>query len=178
MKCIRRTTKQVFALAFISAIALWGCSRSSDVLDPKLLEEKYGVSGAYADQIATPDGPMQATIVPVTLANGQRAHLIIPKERRDPVYMRDQTGIHPVVLSDRNVSREEFVRSKPTIVERRAAPPDKKKRSWEKDVLIVGGSAGAGAAIGAAAGGKKGAGIGALSGGVAGLLYDLATRNK
>ena len=53
-----------------------------------------------------------------------------------------------------------------------------KKRSWEKEVLIVGGSAGAGAAIGAVAGGKKGATIGAVSGGVAGLVYDLATRNK
>jgi hypothetical protein len=53
-----------------------------------------------------------------------------------------------------------------------------KKRSWEREALIVGGSAGAGAAIGAVAGGKKGAGIGALSGGIAGLVYDLATRNK
>ena len=44
--------------------------------------------------------------------------------------------------------------------------------------MIVGGSAGAGAAIGALAGGGKGAGIGALSGGVAGLVYDLATKNK
>jgi hypothetical protein len=53
-----------------------------------------------------------------------------------------------------------------------------KKRSLKKEVLIVGGSAGAGAAIGGVAGGGKGAGIGALSGGIAGLVYDLATRNK
>lgn len=53
-----------------------------------------------------------------------------------------------------------------------------KKRSLKKEVLIVGGSAGAGAAVGAVAGGKKGAAIGALSGGIAGLVYDLATRNK
>jgi hypothetical protein len=52
------------------------------------------------------------------------------------------------------------------------------KRSFGREALIVGGSAGAGAAIGALAGGGKGAGIGALSGGVAGLVYDLATRNK
>ena len=48
----------------------------------------------------------------------------------------------------------------------------------KKSALIVGGSAGAGAAIGAVAGGGKGAAIGAMSGGVAGLVYDLATRNK
>ena len=53
-----------------------------------------------------------------------------------------------------------------------------KKRTWQKEALIIGGSAGAGAAIGAVAGGGKGAGIGALSGGIAGLVYDLATRNK
>jgi hypothetical protein len=52
------------------------------------------------------------------------------------------------------------------------------KRSLKKSALIVGGSAGAGAAIGAVAGGGKGAAIGAMSGGVAGLLYDLVTRNK
>ena len=51
-------------------------------------------------------------------------------------------------------------------------------RSLKKEALIVGGSAGAGAAVGAVAGGGKGAAIGAVSGGVAGLVYDLMTRNK
>jgi len=52
------------------------------------------------------------------------------------------------------------------------------KRSWEREVLIVGGSSAAGAAIGAAAKGGKGAAVGALAGGVGGLIYDLATRNR
>ena len=56
--------------------------------------------------------------------------------------------------------------------------PTPRKRSVAKEALIIGGSAGAGAAIGAVAGGKKGAAIGAMSGGVAGLIYDVATRNK
>lgn len=59
-----------------------------------------------------------------------------------------------------------------------APQPVHRKRSFEKEALIVGGSAAGGAAIGGIAGGGKGAGIGALSGGAAGLIYDLATRNK
>jgi hypothetical protein len=45
-------------------------------------------------------------------------------------------------------------------------------------VAIVGGSAGAGAAIGALAGGGKGAGIGALAGGGAGFIYDRLTHKR
>jgi hypothetical protein len=76
-----------------------------------------------------------------------------------------------------NATRDEVARA-PAIVERRAEPTHSNKRSWEKEALIIGGSAGAGTAIGAIAGGKKGAGVGAAAGGVGGLIYDLMTRNK
>lgn len=46
------------------------------------------------------------------------------------------------------------------------------------DTAIIGGGAGAGAIIGAIAGGKKGAGIGALAGGAAGTGTVLATKGK
>jgi outer membrane lipoprotein SlyB len=64
------------------------------------------------------------------------------------------------------------------VVRDEAPAPVKKKRTLQKEALIVGGGAGAGAAVGAVRGRKKGAAIGAVSGGVAGLIYDLATRNK
>ncbi len=79
------------------------------------------------------------------------------------------------------LSRTHLVQPKPVYVSNTAAAPvypSPRKRSLEREALIVGGSAGAGAAIGAVAGGGKGAGIGAISGGIAGLVYDLATRNK
>jgi hypothetical protein len=68
--------------------------------------------------------------------------------------------------------------SQPVSTSARVVKTQKKQRSLGKEALIVGGSAGAGAAVGAVAGGKKGAAIGAVSGGVAGLVYDLMTRNK
>ena len=148
-------------------------------MDPEQLEQQYGVSGAYGGTVATPDGPLQGTLVPITLANGGQGHLFIPrKQTNEPhgLYLRDDQGLHPVQLQD-NVTREQITRS-PGIVDTRAEPQHANKRSWEKDALIIGGSAGAGTAIGALAGGKKGAGVGAAAGGVGGLIYDLVTRNK
>jgi len=48
-------------------------------------------------------------------------------------------------------------------------------RSFAKSFAIVAGSAGAGAAIGAIAGGGPGAAIGAIAGGTGGFIYDRAT---
>lgn len=64
---------------------------------------------------------------------------------------------------------------------RRPYPEDsryQRHRSWERHALIIGGSALGGTAIGGIAGGRKGAAIGAASGGVAGLIYDLATKKR
>jgi outer membrane lipoprotein SlyB len=53
-----------------------------------------------------------------------------------------------------------------------------KRRSKAKSIAIVGGSAAAGAGIGALAGGPTGAGIGAIAGGTAGFIYDRKTHKK
>ena len=169
-----------FTFALIAAGSLAGCSR--DILaadEPKSIEQQYGVEGAYTDTIATPAGSIKGTLVPVTLADGRTAQLFIPGERaHEPhtVYLRDNDGLHPVQMKE-NATREQITTS-PAIVERRPEPTHTNKRSWEKEALIIGGSAGAGTAIGAAVGGKKGAGIGAAAGGVGGLIYDLMTRDK
>jgi hypothetical protein len=60
----------------------------------------------------------------------------------------------------------------------RATARVRNKRPLSHSVAIVGGSAGAGAAIGTLAGGRRGAGIGAISGGAAGLVYDRLTHDR
>jgi hypothetical protein len=168
-----------FAFAIFGASAFTACTQDVQALDAQQLERQYGVTGAYPETITTPDGPVKGTLVPITLADGRQGQLFIPqKQNHDPhaVYLRDDQGLHPVQLKD-NVSREEVVRA-PAVVERRPVAPQAKKRSWEKEALIIGGSAGAGTAIGALTGGKKGAAIGATAGGVGGLIYDLVTRDK
>lgn len=56
--------------------------------------------------------------------------------------------------------------------------PQKSPRSWKKSALIIGGSAAGGAGLGAILDGKSGAKKGAIVGGIAGTVYDIATRNK
>ena len=167
-----------FISAVLAAGLLSACT-TTEAYSPDKLNQQYGINGAYYDNIATPEGTMRGTVVPVTLANGQRAELIIPvSQRNEPhaAYLRDSDGYHPVALQD-NVTRTQLVQS-PQVVTRRVEPAHANKRSWEKDAMIIGGGAGGGALIGALAGGKKGAAVGAATGGVGGLIYDLATRNK
>ena len=171
------------ALAVWLGICATACEReptAAAYTDASTIEERYGLSGAYSEKVNTGDGTMDATIVPVTLSDGRTAQLVIPRKLTagHRVFLKDADGLSPVVLENPGVSREEFVRSQPRVVQREPVTRDKKKRSWQKEALIIGGGAAGGAAIGAVAGGGKGAGIGAVSGGVAGLLYDLATRNK
>jgi hypothetical protein len=93
--------------------------------------------------------------------------------------------LEPVVVDGRTTvrvkciatARERSVASSPAPAAPTSAPAARKTRSTKESALIIGGSAGAGAGIGAIAKGKRGAALGAAIGGVAGTVYDLVTKN-
>jgi len=172
------TVGLITTLVFGSASVFAGCTKT-DAMTPENIDQKYGLSGAYSDTVQTSDGAIHGTLVPVTLADGRKAQLFVPQDSRSQahaVYLRDDQGLHPVHVKD-NATRDQ-VASAPSVVGSQPESTHKRKRSWEKDALIIGGSAGAGTAIGAVAGGKKGAAIGAVAGGIGGLIYDLSTQHK
>lgn len=90
---------------------------------------------------------------------------------RSPV----RTITAPPVVVVREPEPEVVYRDRRTSSRRRRSDRD---RPFSHSAAIVGGSAGAGAVIGALAGGGKGAGIGALAGGGAGLVYDRMTHKR
>ena len=63
-------------IAALSTVALAavtsGCSRDVQAMSPQQIEQQYGVSGAYTDTLVTTDGSLKATVVPVTLADGDQ----------------------------------------------------------------------------------------------------------
>jgi len=169
----------VSAVAALVGASTSACSRDVQAVTPQELQQRYGIADAYAGQVTTGDGALRGVFVPVTLPDGRKAELLIPdRSAREPhaAYLHDADGLHPIEIAD-NVQRDQIAGA-PIVATKHAERAHPRQRSWEKEAMIIGGSAGAGTAVGALTGGKKGAGIGAAAGGVGGLIYDLATRKR
>ncbi|MGH9387652.1 MAG: hypothetical protein ACRD2N_25620 [Vicinamibacterales bacterium] len=123
-----------------------GVARPYLVSQPSYGQLPYATSPGWS-----PYGVAPATVVPygAVPARVQYANEQIVTER-------------PVV---RRVSTQRPVYSEPVV-----------RRTWQKSALLIGGSAGAGAGLGALIGGKKGALAGAAIGGGAAAIYDQTKR--
>jgi hypothetical protein len=98
-----------------------------------------------------------------------------------PVVLNGKTSVQVKCIAtarERSVARAASPAASAAVPVAAPAVENKESRSMKESALIIGGSAGAGAGIGAIAKGKKGAALGAAIGGVAGTVYDLMTRNK
>src|ERR1700741_434742 len=93
------------------------CSKASADVDPKAIEQKYGLSGGYVDDVTTENGTVKATIIP-TVMDGKNVQLVIPHQAigDHQVYMRDGITMTPLELSDPAVSKQQFVQSQPQVV--------------------------------------------------------------
>ncbi len=155
----------VGAFALVSAVAVAGWVRKPE---PAQVQVSAAPLPAYPAQFqANPTQPYSAQ--PFTPLNAYGSPMTVasyaPVPQATPAYY-ERPVVRPVIR------RTTYVTPRRTVV------VQKRKRPFTHSLAIVGGSAGAGAAIGALAGGGKGAGIGALAGGAAGLIYDRLTHNK
>src|SRR5258708_5825421 len=150
----RTTTLPLVGIAALAAIGMVGCSRTEVAAGPPPISNPPIAS--YADQAASADLPTYTTVRPPvrTISSAPPAQIEVEPydDRRTVSYAGGAT----------RTTRRRVRRNRP----------------FSHSVAIVGGSAGAGALIGALAGGGKGAGIGALAGGGAGLVYDRLTHKS
>lgn len=161
------------SVAILVAVGVVGCSRTETAGPQPLLDPAAQLNGApYAATNAAPYGSSGVAPYDDRASSADYAtyttvrspvRTITSIEAPPPVYVEQQRPVTEIRYRDR---REHSRRS------------SRGDRPFSHSVAIVGGSAGAGAIIGAVAGGGKGAGIGALAGGGAGLVYDRMTHKR
>jgi hypothetical protein len=143
--------------------------------------------------------PNQRTLVRPTMVNGvamsqvecvstgQPAAYVqqpVAQQYAAPVTYRSARAINPEIADARvipasyPVETARPVRTNQVVYGDDRQAPVKRTRSVKKSAVIIGSSAGAGAAVGAAVKGKKGALIGAAIGGGGAAVWDQITRRK
>ncbi|MBC8165090.1 MAG: hypothetical protein H7Y20_04355 [Bryobacteraceae bacterium] len=172
----QRQALMIAAVALMAILAVAGWTRQPNVAPPAAfnLNSQVPVYAAGSNQEPA-----------YTSAHGQ-ATRDQPVAYRSAAFVPDATSyrtdsrpqVIPYANTATNTATNTVVARRRMVEDREQVVVRRKGRSVAKSALIVGGSAGAGAAIGALAGGGKGAAIGAVSGGTAGFIYDRITRKR
>lgn len=93
---------RVRAALLLTTCVLGGCVHAERGSDAATIARQYGLTGLVTETIVTSNGPLEGTLVPVTLADGRAAHLFVPTyQSRDvePVYLRDGDTLVALQLS-------------------------------------------------------------------------------
>jgi len=159
------TQKWILPMVLVTIV---GCNRTTtptSVLDPVA---GVAPANAYApaNNYTTEEEPAYGTRPPVRTISPQQ----FDAQQYQQYPQQPYVDAPPPYDARRPSADRAYYERRPRVVTR--------ERSFGHSAAIVGGSAGAGAAIGAIAGGGKGAGIGALAGGGAGFIYDRLTHKK
>jgi hypothetical protein len=163
------------------ALSAWLIGRASSVSAP-------GTDAAAASSnVAVDCEPTQQALVRQVQINGEARTVVqCVTSGAETTFVRETApmgtpGLVPAVYRPAQPVRA-VAPAAPTPARTVAAPapqrvvaerPVASERSWQTRALVIGGSTGAGAGIGALIGGKKGALIGAAIGGGGGTVYEI-----
>jgi hypothetical protein len=164
-----RRTLVIGGVSMIAVVGLIGWTRHDETAVPAAAP----ATASYNAPLGNPEPVSRDPNAPVVYGPspfGSDAVTGAPAPAPAPAYSASMAPAYaPAPVPYRRYYRDSRGRRRYVVVRR---------RPFSHSAAIVGGSAGAGALIGALAGGGKGAAIGALAGGGGGLVYDRLTHKK
>jgi hypothetical protein len=163
--------------------AAWGAQAQPTSPYAMTVADSRTLNGAMGVQSSTPvqcEAHQEAVLQRSFVAGREVAQVTCAPRAAAPAYAAPVAYYAPPVYGQPDIVQRPVVRTQSVqpraqrvTYQRAEVEP---KRSWKKTALVIGGATGAGAGIGAIAGGKKGALIGAAIGGGSGAIYEAIKR--
>ncbi|HEX5474165.1 MAG TPA: hypothetical protein VFX12_05830 [Vicinamibacterales bacterium] len=178
----------IAALAGLAAVAASGCADTAGT-------HVAAAASPAAAPIAVSCAPNQRAVVRPAVVNGVAMSQVecvatsatVDDDESAVRQAVDVTSAAPAVVASRTSAGDARIvpvsyTPGPTLAQQPGARAHQRvaahHRSWQKSAVIIGGSTGVGAGLGAVIGGKKGALVGAALGGGGAAVWDQITRRK